>query len=45
MSKGLLLVGAGPKVVRMVPPLTVSDDEIEQAVAIFAQVLGESAAG
>lgn len=42
MAKGLLLVGAGPKVVRMVPPLTVSDEEIEQAVAIFAQVLQES---
>ncbi|MGI6468509.1 MAG: aspartate aminotransferase family protein [Syntrophomonadaceae bacterium] len=43
MEKGLLLVGAGPKVVRMVPPLTVSDEEIEQAVSIFARVLEESA--
>ncbi len=43
MSKGLLLVGAGSHVVRMVPPLTVSDEEIRQAVAIFSQVLQESA--
>ncbi len=43
IGKGLLLVGAGSHVVRMVPPLTVSDEEIEQAVAIFAQALQESA--
>ena len=41
MEKGLLL-RAKPKV-RMVPPLTVSDEEIEQAVSIFARVLEESA--
>lgn len=43
MHKGLLLVGAGPRVIRLVPPLTVSDDEIEQAADIIAQVLRESA--
>lgn len=41
MQKGLLLVGAGPSVFRLVPPLTVSDDEIDQAVDIIARVLGE----
>jgi acetylornithine/N-succinyldiaminopimelate aminotransferase len=43
MHKGLLLVGAGPRVIRLVPPLTVSDDEIEQAADIIAQALRESA--
>lgn len=37
MAQGLLLVPAGPKVVRFVPPLIVSASEIERA----AQVLGE----
>ncbi|MDY6784386.1 MAG: aspartate aminotransferase family protein [Cyanobacteriota bacterium] len=31
MEEGLLLVPAGPKVVRFVPPLIVSADEVEQA--------------
>ncbi len=42
MAKGLLLVGAGPKVIRFVPPLTVSDEEIEQAVGIIDRVLRET---
>jgi acetylornithine/N-succinyldiaminopimelate aminotransferase len=41
MAKGLLLVPAGPKVVRFVPPLIVTEAEIEQAVAIVDGVFGE----
>lgn len=32
MAEGLLLVPAGPQVVRFVPPLTVSADEVQQAL-------------
>ncbi|MGB0561695.1 MAG: aspartate aminotransferase family protein [Spirulinaceae cyanobacterium] len=32
MAQGLLLVPAGPKVVRFVPPLIVSSDEVDEAV-------------
>lgn len=39
MERGLLLVPAGPKVVRFVPPLIVSDEEVEQAAQIVEQVL------
>lgn len=38
-QQGLLLVGAGPNVVRMVPPLTVSEAEINQAVNILKEAL------
>ncbi len=44
MDKGLLLVPAGPKVVRFVPPLIVTAEEIDEALQVFsgaiAQVLG-----
>lgn len=36
---GLLTVAAGPKVIRLLPPLTVSFNEIDEAVAILKQVL------
>ncbi len=39
MEQGLLLVPAGPKVVRFVPPLIVSDEEVEQAAQIVEQVI------
>ncbi|SHG53173.1 acetylornithine aminotransferase apoenzyme [Thermosyntropha lipolytica DSM 11003] len=38
-QKGLLLIGAGPNVVRLVPPLTVNRTEINQAVNIFKEAL------
>ncbi|MGI0490407.1 aspartate aminotransferase family protein [Alkalinema pantanalense CENA528] len=42
MQQGLLLVPAGPQVVRFVPPLIVTTDEIDEALALcdraFAQV-------
>ncbi|MBD7943300.1 acetylornithine transaminase [Psychrobacillus sp. Sa2BUA9] len=36
---GLLLVGAGPNVIRLLPPLTVTRDEIDQAVDILRTIL------
>jgi acetylornithine/N-succinyldiaminopimelate aminotransferase len=41
MDKGLLLVPAGPKVVRFVPPLIVSGAEVEAAIAILGNVFGD----
>lgn len=41
MQKGLLLVGAGPKVVRFVPPLNVKQIELSQAVSVFREALQE----
>lgn len=41
MKKGLLVVGAGPKVVRLVPPLTVNQIEIRQALGLFKEALQE----
>jgi 4-aminobutyrate aminotransferase-like enzyme len=42
LENGLLLVGAGEKVIRMLPPLTVSDDEIRSAVNIFSNAVATS---
>ncbi|MBU6230377.1 MAG: aspartate aminotransferase family protein [Cyanobacteria bacterium REEB459] len=39
MDQGLLLVPAGPQVVRFVPPLTVSADEIQQALLAMEKAL------
>jgi acetylornithine/N-succinyldiaminopimelate aminotransferase len=36
---GLLLVSAGPNVVRLLPPLIISDDEIARGVEILEEVL------
>ncbi|KQL36921.1 acetylornithine transaminase [Psychrobacillus sp. FJAT-21963] len=36
---GLLLVAAGPNVIRLLPPLTVSLEEIDQAVTILSSIL------
>jgi predicted acetylornithine/succinylornithine family transaminase len=41
IEKGLLLIGAGPRVVRFVPPLNINQKEIDQAVAIFKAALQE----
>ncbi|XFA73270.1 aspartate aminotransferase family protein [Thermosynechococcaceae cyanobacterium Okahandja] len=41
ISEGLLLVPAGPNVVRFVPPLIVSEAEIEAALAALARVLAQ----
>jgi acetylornithine aminotransferase len=39
MERGLLLVPAGPEVVRLLPPLTVSAGEMEEALAILKSSL------
>ncbi|WGT67418.1 aspartate aminotransferase family protein [cyanobacterium endosymbiont of Epithemia clementina EcSB] len=39
MEDGLLLAPAGPKVLRFVPPLIVSEMEVEQAIEILGRVL------
>ncbi len=39
MEKGLLVVGAGSNVVRMVPPLTITEQEIDEAIAILGDCL------
>ncbi|AWE08351.1 acetylornithine transaminase [Lysinibacillus sp. 2017] len=36
---GLLTVAAGPKVIRLLPPLTVSEKEIDEAVAVLKSVI------
>jgi acetylornithine aminotransferase len=43
-EQGLLLVPAGPKVIRFVPPLIVSPEEIAQAVAVIDRALAAVAA-
>lgn len=40
-EKGLLIVVAGPKVLRLLPPLTVTKEEIDQAVKLIKQELEE----
>ncbi|MFJ6266928.1 acetylornithine transaminase [Lysinibacillus xylanilyticus] len=38
-ENGLLLVGAGPNVIRLLPPLTVSKEEIDEAITILKTIL------
>ena len=40
MDNGLLLVGAGKNVIRFVPPLVISEADIDRGVAILEQSLG-----
>ena len=39
MDRGLLLIGAGSQVLRFVPPLNITDAEIDQALAILQAAL------
>jgi len=39
MNEGLLTVAAGPSVVRFVPPLIVTEEEIDQALGIFERTV------
>jgi predicted acetylornithine/succinylornithine family transaminase len=39
LDAGLLLVGAGPKVVRVIPPLNVPDEDLRRGLSILAGVL------
>lgn len=41
MQNGLLLLGAGPNVLRFVPPLNINEKEINQAAGILKQALKE----
>lgn len=41
MKQGLLLVGAGENVIRFVPPLIISEKEIDEAIDILKYVLNE----
>lgn len=38
-NQGLLVLSAGPKVIRLLPPLTVSHQEIDKAISIIAKTL------
>jgi predicted acetylornithine/succinylornithine family transaminase len=40
-KRGLILVNAGPNVVRFVPPLVISDEELAQAVGVLGDILQE----
>ena len=39
MDKGLLIITAGTNAIRFVPPLVITNEQIDQAVAIFAECL------
>jgi acetylornithine/N-succinyldiaminopimelate aminotransferase len=39
MAQGLLLVPAGPKVIRFVPPLIVSNEEVDRATQVLEQAI------
>jgi predicted acetylornithine/succinylornithine family transaminase len=41
LDAGLMVVPAGPKVVRWLPPLNITDDHLHEAFAIFRRVLDE----
>jgi len=41
LANGLLTVGAGDNVVRLVPPLIIGESEIDEALAILARTLSE----
>lgn len=45
MASGLLLVPAGPRVVRFVPPLVISEAEVASAVSYLDDALGSLLAG
>lgn len=38
-EKGLLVVAAGPEVVRVIPPLNVGYEELEQGLEILEEIL------
>lgn len=42
-DKGLLILRSGANLIRLTPPLTVSEAEIEQALAILAEVFNQAA--
>ncbi|OUM88841.1 MAG: acetylornithine aminotransferase [Bacillus thermozeamaize] len=38
-EKGLLVLSAGPQVIRLLPPLVVEEEQIQEAVSVLAEVL------
>ena len=40
-SKGLLVLPAGPNVLRLLPPLNISEDEADEALMILEDALNE----
>jgi len=41
-ARGLLVLSAGENVLRMLPPLTVQQDEVESAIAVLDSVFGDA---
>jgi acetylornithine/succinyldiaminopimelate/putrescine aminotransferase len=41
MERGLLVPPAGPETIRLLPPLNVTEEEIDEALAIIREVLSE----
>ena len=41
MQKGLLVIGAGTHIMRFVPPLVISKENVDEAIKIIDEVLGE----
>jgi acetylornithine/N-succinyldiaminopimelate aminotransferase len=39
LEAGLLLCTAGPEVVRLLPPLTIPDDELRRGIALLEECL------
>ena len=39
LEKGLLVLTAGENVVRMLPPLTITKEQIDEGIAILAELL------
>ena len=39
LERGVLVGSAGERVLRLTPPLTITDDELDQAMAVFEEVL------
>jgi 4-aminobutyrate aminotransferase len=43
-ERGLLLLGCGASVVRFAPPLNISDELVDEALAMFEDAVGEAEA-
>jgi acetylornithine/succinyldiaminopimelate/putrescine aminotransferase len=44
LDAGLVVNGVTPSALRLAPPLTISDDEIDEGVALLAKVVADEAA-
>jgi len=43
LNKGLLVNAVGPSALRFMPPLTITEQEVDQAIVILEDVLAEKA--